>query len=191
MNIGIFADNRTTFEQGLKIWRARLPWYFYLTSSDGSAPSVPPGNSLYTYWNQTVFDSRLNGLCQETCRDLGHTQMGLSAMVNTAETAYQQGVDLYAEGKDRFLATLEFNSRYLNLNSTTVESYLCMGQIRGVSDLPAWEIAYNHYSARLGYSLPQTTSVVTRLRNKGPEYTDLMMAWDTLTHAQTGWAGLP
>eukprot|EP00029_Vermamoeba_vermiformis_P004534 TRINITY_DN1507_c0_g1_i1.p1 TRINITY_DN1507_c0_g1~~TRINITY_DN1507_c0_g1_i1.p1 ORF type:complete len:218 (-),score=48.68 TRINITY_DN1507_c0_g1_i1:183-836(-) len=190
VSIGVFADNRTTFEQGLKLWRARLPMYFYITS-DGPVPATQPGSEVYTYWNQTVFDARVNGLCQETCRDFGHMQMGLAAMVNTAETAFHQGVDIYNEARDRFLATFEFHSHYLNLNSERVESYLCKGEIRQVDDRPAWEIGYNHLVNRLGYSLPQTATLLTRFRANGPAFTDLMMAWDTLTHAGTGWAGLP
>ena len=34
-------------------------------------------------------------LSQETCRDLGHTSMFLSSLINFAETAYHQGIDLY------------------------------------------------------------------------------------------------
>ena len=37
------------------------------------------------------------GVCQETCRDFGHMQMGFGACVNAAETAFIQGVDLYGE----------------------------------------------------------------------------------------------
>ena len=40
----------------------------------------------------------------ETCRDLGHVQLGYATLVNTAETAWQQGVDLYGEEQDRLIA---------------------------------------------------------------------------------------
>jgi hypothetical protein len=96
VSIGVFADNRTTFEQGLRIWQPRLPRYFYITS-DGPVLATQCCDPATTYWNQTIFDARVNGLCQETCRDLGHMQMGLAAMVNTAETAFHQGVDIYDE----------------------------------------------------------------------------------------------
>jgi hypothetical protein len=190
VSIGVFADNKTTFDQGVKLWRERLPMYFYI-ASDGPVPFTQRNSQPYTYWNQTIFDSRVHGICQETCRDLGHTQMGLAAMVNTAETAYHQGLDLYNEGRERFLATLEFHSNYLNLKSNTVEPYLCRGTIKDVNDEPAWEIAYNHFTTRLGVSLPKTTTLINRFRVNGPFYTDLMMAWDTLTHAGTGRAGFP
>jgi hypothetical protein len=77
-----------------------VPAYFYLTS-DGELPHVPPGGTkvdktaLTKLWyDQSRF---VDGLAQETCRDFGHTQYGLAAMINAAETARQQGVDLYGE----------------------------------------------------------------------------------------------
>ena len=42
-----------------------------------------------------VFNASVNGICQETCRDLGHTQYGMASTLNAAETARIQGVDLY------------------------------------------------------------------------------------------------
>ena len=47
---------------------------------------------------------RIDGLLQETVRDSGHANLGLSAMVNAAETARQQGVDLYGEQGKRIMA---------------------------------------------------------------------------------------
>lgn len=43
----------------------------------------------------------------ETCRDLGHVQLGYATLVNTAETAWQQGIDLYGEEQDRLIAGAE------------------------------------------------------------------------------------
>ena len=42
-----------------------------------------------------MFNASVSGICQETCRDLGHTQLGIAGMINGAETAFIQGVDLY------------------------------------------------------------------------------------------------
>jgi hypothetical protein len=49
-------------------------------------------------------------LSQETCRDLGHTSMFLSSLINFAETAYHQGIDLYAENTHRFISGIEFHA---------------------------------------------------------------------------------
>ena len=35
-----------------------------------------------------------DGVCQESCRDLGHVQLGMATLVNSAETAHHQGIDL-------------------------------------------------------------------------------------------------
>ena len=43
-------------------------------------------------------DFARSGLCQETCRDLGHVQFGFATLINTAQTAYLQGLDLYERG---------------------------------------------------------------------------------------------
>jgi len=61
-------------------------------SSDGAYPKPDPHHPDWTkqqverYWcTLTAFKP---GMCQEeTCRDLGHVQMGLAAMWNVAETA--------------------------------------------------------------------------------------------------------
>ncbi len=34
-------------------------------------------------------------VAQETCRDMGHTQLGVAGMFDAAETAWLQGVNLY------------------------------------------------------------------------------------------------
>src|SRR6516165_8788296 len=82
-------------------------------SSDGPRPVPPPrcGTSVLTYWHQTSF---VDGLAQETSRDFGHTFWGLAAAVNTAETALQQGLNLYAENADRIIAAFEFHNAINN-----------------------------------------------------------------------------
>ena len=98
--IAVFLDDQGFFDNAVSMWRARVPAYVYL-KTDGSMPVPPPGgdyqssSSLATFWyNPSSF---ANGLCQETCRDLGHVQYGLAAMIHAAETARIQGVDLYSD----------------------------------------------------------------------------------------------
>lgn len=43
MAIGVFTDDVVTFEAGVKLWRGRVPGYFYLTS-DGPTPIAPDGS---------------------------------------------------------------------------------------------------------------------------------------------------
>jgi len=187
--IGVFLDDRATFDKAIAMWRKRVPAYFYLTT-DGALPVPPPGGNkntqaaLTTYWyDQTTFS---DGLCQETCRDLGHVQYGLAAMINAAETARIQGVDLYGEQAKRITAGLELHAQYLN--GAAVPSSLCTGTLTDVSADPTWEIAYNHYANRTKAALPQTKALIAKIR---PVDTDHHMDWETLTHAEVGSVGIP
>jgi hypothetical protein len=103
-------------------------------------------------------------------------------MVNAAETARQQGVDLYAEQAKRIMAALEFQAQYLPPNNATPPKNLAF------HTHPTWEIAYNHYHNRLRYNLPKMAAVLPTIRPTGVNHD---MAWETLTHAEVGAIGLP
>jgi hypothetical protein len=183
INIGVFNDDRATFDAGVKMWRSRTPAYIYLTR-DGSTPLKAVGCDTMPIWSNKGLNTPLvDGLLQESVRDSGHANMALAAMVNGAETAYQQGLDLYAEQADRMCAALEFQAQYLRPNNAkplppNVEFNLH----------PTWEIAYNHYHNRIGRELPKMREVVVHNRPTGVNH---HMAWETLTHAEVGAAGLP
>lgn len=187
--IGVFLDDEPVFQKGLSMWRKRVPAYFYLTQ-DGELPVPPPlGNKeakadLIKYWHgQTKF---VDGLAQETCRDFGHTFYGLAAMVNAAETARQQGIDLYGEEAQRITTAMEFHAALVL--GQPVPPWLGRGRLN-ISVGSTWEIAYNHYHNRLGMELPQTEKVIlTRARPTGADH---HIDWETLTHADLGSKGLP
>ncbi len=183
LNVGIFNDDHVSFNQGLKMWRERTPAYIYL-AKDGPTPIPPPrgnktGAALTKYWyDQTTM---LDGLGQETCRDMGHIQYGLAGIINAAETAHQQGVDLYAEEAERLQAGLEFHAKYLN--GAAVPNTLCGGALTGSNANPMWEIALNQFVTRNGGTLPETAKLASKIRPTG---TDHHVAWETLTHASVG-----
>ena len=181
MNISVFSENQSWFNSAVSFWRGRVPAYMYLTS-DGPTPVRPPrcGTSVTTYWNQTQF---VDGLAQETARDFGHTFWGLAAAVNTAETALQQGVDLYSENADRIIAAFEFHD-YIN-NGGVAPGGINIGPTGG--NAATMEIVYNHYVNRLGYRMPETAQQIELKRPTGANY---FLAWETLTHALAGWVGL-
>lgn len=181
INIGVFNDDRATFDAGVKMWRGRAPAYIYL-SSDGPAP-VKPANCDSAIWgNKGITTPFVDGLLQETVRDSGHANLALSSMVNAAETARQQGVDLYGEQAKRIMAALEYQAQFLPPNNTPTPPNLSF------HTHPTWEIAYNHYHNRLGYSLPKMAAVLPTIRPTGVNH---QMAWETLTHADVGAIGLP
>jgi hypothetical protein len=188
MAISVFNEDRTNFDKAVSMWRGRTKAYFYLPS-DGPVPFDPPGcpktdDQLYTYWYSP--GPYVEGLCQETCRDYGHLSGGLAGLVNAAETALNQGVDLYGEQATRLTKALEFGTKFLN--GTPEPSSLCPGKNLDLQVGSTWEIAYNHYANRAGYSLPQTRQVVEANRPMGAS---AHKVWETLTHANVGTAGLP
>ncbi|MGP8199905.1 MAG: alginate lyase family protein [Limisphaerales bacterium] len=187
MCIGVFNEDVTTFNRGVFLWRKRVPAYFYLTT-DGPTPIRPCGTTslnsdgaIKIYWcnPHQYFD----GLCQETLRDFGHhMQAGLASAVNSAEIAFHQGLDLYAENDKRIMAAMEFQAGPL-LGKPVPATLFPNGF--AVSDLlPTWEIAFNHFHNRRGIALPLTgTLICTKVRHS--DFAAMCnLAWKSLTHAE-------
>jgi hypothetical protein len=176
--IAVYNDDRRTFNRALALWRKRMAAYVYLRT-DGDRPRSMRGGDglayLVDYWHgQTRF---VDGLAQETCRDLSHTAWGLVAASHVAETGRLQGLDLFGEVAERMTAALEFNARY-ELGEK-VPSWLCGGSIEpGFSEAP--EVAYSEYAVRRGIDLPWTRKLLARNR---PADTAFFYAWETVTHA--------
>ncbi|MBD3243231.1 MAG: hypothetical protein GF331_21760, partial [Chitinivibrionales bacterium] len=132
-----------------------------------------------------IYDS---GECQENCRDQGHSQMGLGELVDAAEMAWKQGVDLYGEmvdsasGLPRLAMGLEFTASIVNgvEQSTTCGTLVCE-PLCGVD--PMWEKAWNHYCGRMQLELPAVTACRDRSRPENESW-KAMYAWGTLTHAE-------
>ncbi len=187
MGIAVFLDDHAAFKTSVDQWRKRTPAYVYL-ATDGATPVPPPtgsktGAALIAFWyDQSKF---VDGLCQETCRDLGHVQYGLAAMTNAAETATIQGVDLFAEEPERLRAGYEFHAQFLD--KAAVPSWLCGGKLTDATPDPMWEIGYNALFGRAGLDLPETKKLLPTIRPTGATH---HMAWETLTHAGIGKAGL-
>ena len=83
IGLAVFSDNTTLFQHTIDLWKQRLPSYFYVEALDGSSP-VPPPRGHPTWYDQKVFNASIDGHCQETCRDLGHTQMGFASAIDCA-----------------------------------------------------------------------------------------------------------
>jgi hypothetical protein len=180
INIGVFNDNRAAFDLGLKMWRGRAPAYVYM-KTDGPKPVEPPGCGPALWGNKGITPQLTDGLLQESARDSGHANLALAGMVDAAETARQQGVDVYAEQGTRIMAALEFQAQYLPPNNAQAPHGL------EFHVHPTWEIAYNHFHDRLGYSLPKMSAVLPTIRPTGVNH---HMNWETLTHAGMGAVGL-
>ncbi len=198
MNIGVFTDSRTVFNAGVAMWRARVPAYIYeSTDNNGNgSPVAPPGGdyndsaTLTCFWlgigtNKSTcrvpIDFRYyNGMTQETCRDLSHPVTGLDAMVDGAETARLQGVDLYGEQQQRIEDALEFSAAFDNqyLASGMWPATPCGGRpgsysgqsgdgTGGTGYMYGWETGYNEFVNRLGVAMPNTKAMIARVRPTG------------------------
>ncbi len=178
MSIAVFNDDEAEFNLGLQRMEARFPAYFYL-KSDGGVPAIAgDGGDINKFWNNPTL--WVDGLTQETCRDNGHhTQFGMASALHAAEVAWNQGVDVYAEHSDRFVATMELMATQIltgDMQGTCVNKFT-------TSDLyDTWEVGYNHYHNRMGIELPNTYKLITtRVRTAGMN--DWNIFYETLTHA--------
>jgi hypothetical protein len=182
--IGVFNDDRVTFANGVRMWRGRAPATIYL-QSDGPTPIAPPSGlpSSAPWSNKGLMPALVDGLQQETARDPHHAAMTFASTVNAAETARQQGLDLYAEQGARIVAAMEFLAQFLPPNHAKPPANL------DFEKEPTWEIAFNHFHARLGVPLPNMANVIAANRPTGADLNH--MVWETLTHGDVGAVGLP
>ncbi|HEY4020125.1 MAG TPA: alginate lyase family protein [Pseudonocardiaceae bacterium] len=192
MNISVFNENASWFNTAVSYWADRLPAYVYL-SSDGSTPHMPlvPNKcTQYTanqFWVQTKY---VTGLAQETSRDFHHTFWGLGAATDLAETALQQGVNLYGanlypQNATRLVDAYEW-ANAIN-NGGKAPSGIKVGPIGGNSY--SMEVAYNEFHNRLGIAMPQTLAQLNKVRPTGND--THFLEWETLTDAGVGSIGLP
>ena len=146
MACGIFLDDKELYQHALDV--------YLHAKDDGSLPGY-------------VAES---GQCQETGRDQGHAQLGLGAMCEICEMAWEQGDDLWGALDNRLMKGIEYTARY-NLgfdvpfktwtdwtglyNDWTEPGEMGRGRIRCIYDLP-----YAHYVGRKGLKMPYTKKVL-------------------------------
>ncbi len=146
MAAAIFLDDRALYQHAIDI---------YLHANDNG--------SLPHYISAT-------GQCQETGRDQAHAQLGLGAMCDICDMAWQQGDDLWGALDNRLMAGMEYSARY-NLgydvpfetwtdctglyNNWTEPGAMARGRIRCIYDLP-----YQHYVVRRGLKMPYTQKLL-------------------------------
>ena len=201
VGIAVFNDDHETFDASVARWRAQAPAYLYV-ASDGPTPKRPPEQrylahtaptceptcndaQMVTYWHgQAVYGH--NGICQESCRDLGHTMLGFSTLVNTAETAFHQGVDLYAEARERMIAAAELHASLFSGQPAPYRQptpkWLCGGQLKGSNNTAGtFDMLRHHFTDRRGMQLPNVSATL-RARGVDRDFCWDHMCWETLTH---------
>jgi hypothetical protein len=220
MSMAVFNEDHTSFDDAVSMWKHRVPAYIYETTDNGGngQPIAPPGNyyntsqKLLCFWSVSPYNANctppagfayVKGMGQETCRDMGHTMLGFEAMVNAAETARIQGVDLYSLEKQRIVDGYEFNAKILNealdnlqsdgQHGTVSDTRVCGGTIDTVNVVNGgwylgWIIAYNQYANRLGVPMPYTQAIITRAYNSTgslASYWGLHMIYESLANQGT------
>lgn len=117
-------------------------------------------NSVYHHYRLGLVNSGItryvypSGQCEESCRDQGHTQLGLGYLVNTCAIAWNQGVDLWSEADNRLALGIEYTARYM-----LGEDVPCYGKIsemtRGrFSDI--YHTVLQHYRYEKQIEMPYT-----------------------------------
>ncbi|MDE6721338.1 MAG: alginate lyase family protein [Bacteroidaceae bacterium] len=123
------------------------------------------------------------GQCQETGRDQNHVQLGLEALAQTCEMAWEQGDDLWGVQDNRLMKGFEYTAKY-NLgyevpfttwtdctglyNDWTEPGQMGRGNLWDIYELP-----YNHYVKRKGLAMPYTERIVKGEKPKVKEYAKL------------------
>jgi hypothetical protein len=137
IGIAVFLEDGPTYEAAMSKFAARVPAYIYLTS-DGPLPIPAHGvqntsSAIITSWHgQATFP--VSGITQETCRDFGHTSLGIASISHVAETARIQGNDLWQTNVGtRVVAALELHCPFET--GSKIPSWLCNGSISGSMDV--------------------------------------------------------
>ena len=159
MACAIFLEDST-------LYRASVDYYLH-AFDNGSLPR---------YISET-------GQCQETGRDQSHAQLGLEALAQTAEMAWQQGDDLWGALDNRLMKGIEYTARYnLGYNVPFAQWKDCTGlycewtepgQMGRGNLWDIYRLPYDHYVGRCGLSMPYTKMVLDGKKPKVKEFQKL------------------
>jgi hypothetical protein len=193
--IAVFKDDKILFENAIERWKTRVKTYIYQTS-DGSKPINTLNKTdaqMAAIWKSTSTGTGyIDGLAMETCRDLGHLNLGFNSMMYAAEIAYKQGVDLFSLEQKRLTDFMELHASWMT-GSVEVPKTICCGVVKvqeaddtGIKvnvggGQTAWDIAYNHLHDRLNAKLPYTEKMLMNARPQS--ITRWVSKGETLSHA--------
>lgn len=184
--IAVFQDDRSAFNEAIDRWKYRVRTYIYQTS-DGSEPIVPNGFTRarnLNVWKQGSTNLKfVDGLNMETCRDLNHTKLGFDSLMNGAEIAWQQGVDLFSLEQKRLSDFLNLHGNWMT--GGNVPNNICDGELDFKGSVSgsrvAFEIAYNHLHDRLGETLKTTREMIDATRPD--DANRWVRKWESLAYA--------
>lgn len=153
--MGVFNDNTGWFNQGVA----------YYQSGPGSGSMM---NAVYYLWPGNL------GQWQEAGRDQEHDQLGVGLLGYAAQTAWNQGVDLFSYSNNRLLAGAEYTAQYNSTFSVPYTTYNNCDNVRQfyvstngagrLDDRPVWELIYNHYNVLKGIPTPNSQNMAQLMR---------------------------
>ncbi len=135
--IGVYCEDRSLMESVYRHFRTGL---------------VNSGITHYVY---------PSGQCEETCRDQGHTQLGLGFLVNTCVVAWNQGVDLFAEADNRLALGIEYTARYNLGEDVPVYGRIGAGSRGRFSDI--YHTVLQHYRYEKQMAMPYTEQAAQKV----------------------------
>ena len=103
-----------------------------------------------------------SGQCEESCRDQGHTQLGLGYFVNTCVIAWNQGVDLFGEADNRLALGFEYTSRYMLGESVPVYGKISEETRGRFGDI--YYTALQHYRYEKHIAMPYTEKAAAKVQ---------------------------
>lgn len=191
--IAVYTNDKALFDRGVERWRYRVRTYVY-QQNDGAKPLNPPGKSdaqTAAIW-KTTGANPVDGIAMETCRDLGHLNLGFRSLVYAAQTAWQQGVDLFQAEQKRLADFMELHAAWMT-GKEAVPPGICGGTIlakrtdsTGIKPphgggQAAWELAYSQLHHRLKIPLPHSAKMIAA--NRPAKLGRWVTKAETLTHS--------
>jgi len=153
LSIGVFTDNATMYNEALS--------YFKTGKGNGAI-----NNTIWKVYNDGTAQ------VQESGRDQGHTTLVIGLLGVIAQTAHNQGTNLFSYGDNRILKASEYVAKYnlgYNVQYTTYTnsdvSQTTIGSGSRGSVRPIWELLYNHYVKVERAYAPYTTQMNLFVRN--------------------------
>ncbi len=123
--------------------------------------------SVYRHYRTGLVNSGItryvypSGQCEESCRDQGHTQLGLGYLVNTCVIAWNQGVDLFAEADNRLALGIEYTARYML--GEDVPAYGTISEVTRGKFSDIYHAALQHYRYEKQMEMPYTEQAAAKV----------------------------
>ena len=173
MAIGVFADREDIYRQALD--------YLYHGKGTGALDNL-------VYY---LHDGNM-GQYQESGRDQGHSNLGVTLMGVIAKQAWNQGDDLFAWDNYRLLSAMEYIARY-NVNEEVpytpygpncVDRYQeTISSISRGHKRRSWMLPLNHYRNRLGIATPWMETKHEDVGREVWRWSNDELGWGSLTEA--------